>query len=98
MKGCKAQYKRERVRVNGSNANTQICFEVRAHSSTSPPSYRRISNPLVHTGLLHREPPLRIWGNITREYTTPLSTEYNLSQRLVTKATQTPPHTRGVGT
>ena len=33
-------------RVNGSNANNKMCFEVRAPSSTSPPSPRRISNPL----------------------------------------------------
>ena len=37
----------ERERVNGSNANNKICFEVRAPSSTSPPSPRRISNPLT---------------------------------------------------
>ena len=59
MKWCKAQYKRERERVweSGSNANTRICFEVRAHSSTSPPSHRRISTNLStqgsHTGNLH---------------------------------------------
>ena len=61
---------KERVRVTGSIANTRICFEVRAHSSTSPPSHRRIFNPLVHTGLPHRKPPLRIWGKYNREYTT----------------------------
>ena len=39
--------KRERVReTSGSNANTRICSEVRVPSSTSPPSPRRISNPL----------------------------------------------------
>ena len=38
---------REReFRVNGSNANNKMCFEVRAPSSTSPPSPRRISNLL----------------------------------------------------
>ena len=39
--------KRERVRANGSSANNKICFEVWAPSSTSPPSPRRISNPLA---------------------------------------------------
>ena len=34
--------KRESYWDNGSNANTKICFEVRAPSSTSPPSPRRI--------------------------------------------------------
>ena len=39
--------KERELRDNGSNANTKICFEVRAPSSTSPPSPRRISNPLI---------------------------------------------------
>ena len=43
----KVKRKRERIRVNGSNANNKICFEVRAPSSTSPPSHRRILNPLT---------------------------------------------------
>ena len=43
---------------------------------------------LVHKGLPHREPPLRIWGKYNREYTTPLSTEYNLSLEARHKATQ----------
>ena len=38
--------KERELRVNGSNANKEMCFEVRALSSTSPPSLRRISNPL----------------------------------------------------
>ena len=38
--------KERELRDNRSNANTKICFEVRAPSSTSPPSPRRISNPL----------------------------------------------------
>jgi len=44
-------------------ANTEIYFEVRAPSSTSPPSPRRISDPL--------ELPQRI--TTTREYITPQS-------------------------
>ena len=39
--------KERELRVNGSNANNKICFEVRAPSSTSPPPPRRISNPLT---------------------------------------------------
>ena len=45
---CNAQIKRERkLRVNRSNTNNKMYFEVRAPSSTSPPSPRRISNPLT---------------------------------------------------
>ena len=44
--------KRE-LREIGSNANTKICFEVRAPSSTSPPTPPcRIFNPLRSTELL----------------------------------------------
>ena len=70
---------RERVRESGSNANTKICFEVQAHSSTSPPSHRRISTNSSTQDFPHREPPLRIWVNTIWEYTTPLSNKYNLS-------------------
>ena len=65
---------RERVRESGSNSNTEICFEVQAHSSTSPPSHRRISTNSSTQDFPHREPPLRIWGKYNWEYTTPLST------------------------
>ena len=70
---------RERVRESGSNANNKICFEVRAYSSTSPPSHRRISTNSSTQDIPHREPPLRIWGKYNWEYTTPLSNKYNLS-------------------
>ena len=56
-----AQCKRERVRESGSNANTKICFEVRAPNSTSPPSHRRIFTIASTQDFPHREPPLRIW-------------------------------------
>jgi len=46
MMQCTTQIKEREFRGNGSNANTKICSEVRAPSSTSPPSPRRISNPL----------------------------------------------------
>ena len=65
---------KERVRESGSNANTKICFEVRAHSSTFPPSHRRISTNSSAQDFSHREPPLRIWINTIWEYTTPLLT------------------------
>ena len=69
----KIKRERERVRVNGSNANTEICFKVRAHSSTSPPSHRRIFNPL---NCPHRTPTqgtsTKDLGQYNREYTTPL--------------------------
>ena len=64
----------ERVRESGSNANTKICFEVRAHSSMPPPSHRRIFTNSSTQDFLHREPPLRIWGKYNWEYITPLST------------------------
>ena len=73
MNQCKAQYKRERVRESGSNANIRICFEVRAHSSTSPPSHRRIFTNSSTQDFSHREPLLRIWVNTNWEYTAPLS-------------------------
>ena len=47
------------------NANTEICFEVRAHSSTVPSSHRRISTNSSTQDFPHREPPLRIWVNTT---------------------------------
>ena len=54
---CKTQSNRREFKENGSNANTKICFEVRAPSSTSPPSHRRIFTNLSiqdsHTGNLH---------------------------------------------
>jgi len=46
MNDAQAQIKEIGLRDNGSNANTKIYSEVRAPSSTSPPSPRRISNPL----------------------------------------------------
>ena len=70
---------KERVRESGLNANTEICFEVRAHSSTSPPSHRRISINSSTQDFPHREPPPRIWDNYNLEYTTHLSNKYNLS-------------------
>ena len=76
---CNAQSKRERVRVNGSNANTKICFEVRAHSSTSPPSYRRISTNSSTQDFPHREPPLRILGKYNLRVHNSSLNKYNLS-------------------
>ena len=81
---CYAQIKERELRDNGSNANTKICFEVRAPCSTSPPSPRRISNPLYsHRGNLYRR------GFVTtREYRTPLSnTASQLRGRPVAKTT-----------
>ena len=86
---------RERLRVSGSNASTEICFEVRAHSSTSPPSHRRISTNSSIQDFPHREPPLRIWVNTTLGYTTPLSNNYNLSLEVRHKLTQSPLHLKG---
>ena len=63
MNQCKVQYKRERIKESGSIANTRIYFEIRAHSSTSPPSHRRIFTISSTQDFPHREPPLRILGN-----------------------------------
>ena len=75
--------KRERVReTSGSNANNKICFEVRAPSSTSPPSPRRISNPLSC-------PP--------RTPTERTSTEEDFYNKGVPNSSlKQPPHNRGV--
>ena len=43
----KVKRDRDRVRAKGTNTNNKICFEVRAPSSTSPPSHRRIWTPLA---------------------------------------------------
>jgi len=75
----------------------EICFEVRAHSSTSPPSHRRISTNLSirdsHTGNLH-------WGfgKIQQESTQLLFPTNTISHRGNAQPTQNPTHTRGVGT
>ena len=79
--------KEREFRDNGSNANNKMCFEVRAPSSTSPPSPRRISNPL---SCPPREPPPR------RICTTTGSTEL-LSQPIQAppRQTITTSHKRG---
>ena len=84
----------KRVRESGSIANTRICFEVRAHSSTSPPSHRRISTNLStqdsHKGNLH-------WGFGVIQLGVHNSSlnQYNLSQRQCTTNTKTTSHKRG---
>ena len=75
---CNHKVIERELRESGSIASIRICFEVRAHSSTSPPSHRRISTNSSTQDFSHREPPLRIWGNYNWEYTTPLSIKYNL--------------------
>ena len=66
-----ARYKRDSVRDSGSNANTKICFEVRATALRSRLHTERFS-------LVHTRPPIE--GTSTEEfaitklkYTTPLS-------------------------
>ena len=56
--------KRE-LREIGSNANTRICFEVRAPCSTSPPTPPcRISNPLgVPNSTLNLTKPPRLYNH-----------------------------------
>jgi len=64
------------LRVNGSNANNEMCSEVRAPSSTSPPSPRRVSNPLTCPPRTPTEGTSTEddFVQIQREYRTPLST------------------------
>ena len=93
MNQCKPQCKRERVRESGSNANTRICFEIRAHSSTSPPSHRRISTNSSTQDFPHREPPLRIWGTYNLGVHNS-SLKYNLSLK-ARHNSKTPLHLEG---
>ena len=69
---CKAQSKRERVRVNGSIANTWICFEVE-HTALRP----RLHTEGFSLTCPHRTPTqgssTEDLGQYNREYTTPLS-------------------------
>jgi len=88
--------KKTELRESGSNVNTEIYFEIRVHSSTSPPSHRRISTNSSTQDFPQREPPLRIWINTNWEYTTPLSNT-NTTSTLRSKAqqTQSPLHLEG---
>jgi len=70
---------RERVRDSGSNANTKICFEIRAPSSTSPPSHRRIFTNSSTQDFPHREPLLRILGKYNLGVHNSSLNQYNLS-------------------
>ena len=73
---AQSNIEREReLRVNGSNANKKMCFEVRAPSSTSPPSLRRIFNPLTCPPRTPTEgTSTEDFGQYNWEYRTPLST------------------------
>ena len=90
---------RERERVNESNANNKMCFEVRAPSSTSPPSPRRISNPLGVPNSSLNQYNLQ-WGNtITTSHTRgrPVAKQPQItSTEEGYKLTPTPPHQEGV--
>ena len=55
-------------------------FRGSSHCSTSPPSHRRISTISFIQDFPHREPPLRILGNTTLEYTTSLSNNTTSTQ------------------
>ena len=84
-----ARHNIKRERVNRSSANNKICFKVRAPSSTSPPSHRRISTPLACP---HRTPTK---GTSTedlgqynhKEYPTPFLTNTTSSLRHNSKPT-----------
>ena len=88
---------RERVRESGSNANTEICFEVRAHSSTSLPSHRRIFTNSSTQDFPHREPPLRILGKYNLGVHCSSLNQYNLSLEARHKPTQYQSHKWGIG-
>ena len=73
-----------------------ICFDVRAtalrprlHTEGFPIHY------LAHTGLPTQGTSTEDLGNYNREYTTPLSTEYNLSLEARHNPQQTPLHLEG---
>ena len=72
---------REReFRDSGSNANTKICFEVRA--TALRPRLHTEGFPLyVHTGFPTQGTFTEDLGNTTLEYTTPLSNNNNLYTR-----------------
>ena len=74
---------RERVRESGSNANTEICFEVRAQ-----PSHRRISTNSYTQDFPHMEPPLRILGKYNLGVHNSSLNQYNLSLEARHKAKQ----------
>ena len=59
--------------------NTKICFEVRAHSSMSLPSHRRISTNSSTQDFQHMEPPLRILGKYNLGVHNSSLQQYNLS-------------------
>ena len=89
MNRCKAQSKereRERVRAKRSSANNKICFEVRAPSSTSPPSHMRILSPLA----CPQRTPTK--GNLHRGFGAITITR---STQLLSLQTQPPQHNEG---
>ena len=91
MQGTNKERERE-LRVNGLNANNKMCFEVQAPSSTSPPSPRRISNPLTCPPRTpQREPPPRILGQIQPGVPNSSLNQYNLHRG----NTNTTSHKRG---
>ena len=112
MYQCKAQHKHKRydnmddamnkckereLRVNRSNANNKMCFEIRAPSSTSPPSLRRISNPLgVPNSSLNQYNLHRGNTNTTsHKRGRPLAKQPQSTSSQRGIQNQTPPHTRG---
>jgi len=94
--------KERELRVNGSNANTNICFEVRAPSSTSPPSSRRIFNPLTYPPRTPTEGTStedfvqiqpRVPNSSLNQYNLHRGTTIHLYRRGI--QTPTPPHQEG---
>ena len=100
--------KGSKLRDSESIANTKICFEVRAPSSTSPPLHRRIFTMSSTQDFTHREPPLRIW--VIQFWSTQLLSQPTTTSTLEVRhnnnhlytqrdghlAKQQSPHTRGI--
>ena len=85
--------KERELRDSGSNANTKICFKVRALLYV-PAFTQKDFHYIVHTGLPTQGTSAEDLGNTTLEYTTPLSNKHNLYTR--GKAQQQSPFTRGI--
>ena len=72
--------KEREFRDSGSNANIEICFEVRVTALRS--RLHTEGFPLfVHTGLPTQGTSTEGLGNTTLEYTTPFSNKYNIFTR-----------------
>ena len=97
------------MRDSGSNANTKICFEVRA--TTLVPAFTQKDFHYVHTGPSTKEPPLRNYNSTlgvhyflkhnhfyTRGIGTKPKHNYLYTREIGTKPKHNHLYTRGIGT